>query len=83
MTTKSDKYLEKINVAQRIPSESAKRLAQFSTRKEAELAARAIGWSAVDATRVDVMGFYVWVITDPHGNAVTHDGLAAWRNACE
>jgi hypothetical protein len=80
-TTKSDKYLEMINVAQRIPSESAKRLAQFATRKEAERAARSIGWSTVDATRVDIMGFYVWVITDPHGNAVTHDGLAAWRRA--
>ena len=78
-TNKTDKYLEMINTAKRIPSESAKRIAQFGTRKEAELAARSIGWSVIDATQVDIMGFYVWVITDPHGNAVTHDGLAAWR----
>lgn len=83
-TTKSDKYLEMINTAQRVPSESAKRLAQFATRKEAERAARSIGWSTIDATRVDIMGFYVWVITDPHGNAVTHDGFRAWsREASE
>ena len=75
-----DRYLQPINAAKRVPSASAKRLAQFRTRREAEDAALSIGWSALDATRIDVMGFYLWVITDPHGNAVTTDGLIAWRS---
>lgn len=73
----SDRYLQQINVAR---VHDASRIAQFRTRREAEDAARSIGWSALDATRINVMGFYLWAIVDVHGFAVTNDGLIAWRD---
>ena len=73
----SDRYLQKIDVAH---VHDASRIAQFRTRREAEDAARSIGWSALDATRINIMGFYLWAIVDSHGLAVTNDGLIAWRD---
>ncbi len=73
-----DKYLQAIDVSKRLPPAQAKRIVQFSTRRRAEQAAQSIGWMACDATEVDVMGFRIWTITDPHGNAVTHEGFAAF-----
>lgn len=72
-----DRYIEKINPSLPIPSSAATRVAQFITKREAIAAARRIGWSTTDATRVSIMGFLVWVVCDPHGCAVTRDGMVA------
>lgn len=38
---------------------------QFRTKKEAASFAKLVGWQANDAIRKDIMGFTVWVISDP------------------
>lgn len=47
---------------------------QFRTKKEAASFAKLVGWRANDAIRKDVMGFIVWVISDPHLNFLTARG---------
>lgn len=74
----SDRYTIQIEPSRDIPSPTARQIVQFMTRREAETAARAIGWSTMDATRVSVMGFYVWTIMESHQMAVTRDGYLAW-----
>jgi hypothetical protein len=78
MNTRNDKYLEMIDTSRAITGEPATKIVKFSTKKKAESAARSIGWSLIDVVRIEIMGFYVWTITDPHGNAVTWDGYNAW-----
>lgn len=74
---KHDSYLQAIDLSKPLPPAHSKVIVQFGSRREAERAAQSIGWSACDATEVDVMGFRIWTITDPHGNAVTRDGFIA------
>jgi hypothetical protein len=47
---------------------------QFLTKKEASLFSKLVGWHANDAIRKDVMGFIIWVISDPHLNFLTARG---------
>jgi hypothetical protein len=47
---------------------------QFMTRKDAASFAKLVGWQANDAIRKDVMGFIIWVISDPHLNFLTARG---------
>jgi len=47
---------------------------QFRTKKEAASFAKLVGWRANDALQKDVMGFIVWVISDPHLNFLTARG---------
>ena len=47
---------------------------QFRTKKEAASFAKLVGWRANDAIQKDVMGFIVWVISDPHLNFLTARG---------
>lgn len=74
----TDRNLIQIDPSCRIPSQIASQIVQFRTRKEAERAARSIGWSACDATEIDVMGFRLWTIMESHNLAVTRDGFTFW-----
>ena len=74
----SDKYTIQIDPSKGLPPAHSSRIIQFMTRREAEAGARAIGWSTLDAHRVEVMGFYVWTIMETHNLAVTRDGFAFW-----
>jgi len=47
---------------------------QFHTKREAAAFAKLVGWRANDALRKDVMGFIIWVISDPHLNFLTARG---------
>ena len=75
----NDKYLVKIDISKPLPPSASSVVMQFRTRRQAEQGARQIGWSICDAWEIDVMGFRLWAIVDPHGNAVTRDGFAAWN----
>ena len=74
----SDKFLVKVDLSKPLPPPIAIRVQQFRTRVQAENGASQIGWSRIDIWEADVMGFRVWIIVDPHLNAVTRDGFAAW-----
>jgi len=74
----TERYLVQVDPSRRLPPAHSTRIQQFRTRREAEQGARAIGWSACDAIAVDVMGFRVWAIMDPHGFTVTRDGFVFW-----
>jgi hypothetical protein len=47
---------------------------QFRTKKEAISFAKLVGWNLTDVIRRDIMGFLVWVISDPHLNLLTARG---------
>lgn len=53
---------------------------QFRTKSEAISAAREVpGYGPSDVTRLDVMGFYVWVLSDPHMNLLSRAWYCAWK----
>ena len=56
---------------------------QFTTKVKAQTAAKAIGWNKTDVVQAEIMGFYPWVISDPHMNFVSREGyeqlLKVWR----
>lgn len=55
--------------------ETARSVRQFASKKEAVEAIRKIGgYRAKDATRVDILGFKLWVIADDHLLALTDEG---------
>ncbi len=54
---------------------------QFRTKQDAVRAAKAIGWLAKDATRIDVMGFLMWAIADDHRVFLTDAGYSALLQA--
>lgn len=54
---------------------------QFLTKKEAASFALLVGWHANDALKQEIMGFVIWVISDPHLNLLTARG--ALRCLCQ
>jgi len=47
---------------------------QFRTKREASSFSKIVGWNANDVIRRDIMGFIIWVISDPHLNMLTARG---------
>lgn len=47
---------------------------QFNTKREAVAFAKLVGWQANDAYKTEIMGFRIWVISDPHLNFLTARG---------
>ena len=47
---------------------------QFQTKAIAARFGRATGWGATSPLRQDVMGFYIWVLSDAHLNFLTARG---------
>lgn len=58
-----------------LTTRDAREAMQFHTKKEAQAFCRLVGWQQNDAVREDVMGFRVWVISDPHCNFLTARGV--------
>lgn len=53
---------------------------QFRTKGEAIAAAREVpGYRQSDVIRQSVMGFLVWVISDPHMNFLSREWYCTWK----
>lgn len=53
---------------------------QFRTKREAMAAAREVpGYGPGDVIRQDIMGFQVWVISDPHMSFLRRDWFCSFK----
>lgn len=53
---------------------------QFPKKSDAVRFAKSIGWSASSPLRVEIMGFYVWVLSDDHLSFLTARGALRQLN---